>query len=227
MTSAKPNNSSNTKINIINIGESRDLNRISDDTIEYYISLADQTIDGELSEMYSMPLKKCPLGQWSLDADINEYNQIVELDSSCNLVPGDEIVIRDDSTGIEEQHVVNTIIDQNSLTTVGTIITDFSGSDVRVFRLAFPPPIPEISARLAASYIYDKFFSAQNSPNVSEYGLEQRKKAESRINDILNGKIIIRCQRRIGDQFGNAYLDDSYAHRDRGYNTSERNISNS
>lgn len=227
MTSAKPNNSSNTKINIINIGESRDLNRISDDTIEYYISLADQTIDGELSEMYSMPLKKCPLGQWSLDADINEYNQIVELDSSCNLVPGDEIVIRDDSTGIEEQHVVNTIIDQNSLTTVGAIITDFSGSNVRVFRLAFPPPIPEISARLAASYIYDKFFSAQNSPNVSEYGLEQRKKAESRINDILNGKIIIRCQRRIGDQFGNAYLDDSYAHRDRGYNTSERDISNS
>ena len=47
------------------------------------------------------------------------------------------------------------------------------------------------------------------------------------LNDILNGKTILKepCARRIGDRFGNAYLTDTYAVQDRGFNTSERNMS--
>lgn len=210
LTSAKPTGTLN-KVNIVNIGNSRDLNRIPNEMLEYYISIADQTIDGILSQMYQMPLKKCPNGQWDLDFPLSEYNQEIQLSDATNFVPGDEIIIRDDDTGIQEHHIVAIVVDQNTITTVSPIETNFEGEEVRVFRLTFPPPISEISARLAASYIYDKFFSAQGSPNVSEYGLEMRKKAENRLNDILNGRTTLRCQRRIGDMFGNSYLDSRMA----------------
>ncbi len=224
MTSARPDDSDN-KITLINIGEVRDINRIDDDTIYFYLQVGDQTIDGIVSQMYQMPLQKCINGQWDLDAPINEYNQLVEISDAVNIVRGDEIMIRDDDTGVEEQHIVNSVVDQNTITTVSPILSDFEGENTRVFRLQFPPPISEISARLATSYIYDKYFSAQNSPNISDYGLEMRKNATGKLNDILNGRIILRCQRRIGDMWGNPYLDDTYQHRDRGYDSTGRDQS--
>lgn len=226
LTSARPDTTS-TKINLINIGNVRDLNRIPNDTVEYFISTADNQIDGIMSQQYKTPLKKCVNGQWSLDADISEYNQIVELSDACNLVPGDEIVIRDDVTGVEEFHTISQVLDQYSVLTVDNIQTDFSGSEVRVVRLQFPPPVNQISARLAASYIYDKYFAAQNSPNVSDYGMTLRKEAFGSLNDILNGKTILKCQRRIGDRVGNPYLDSAYSHRTPvdGYNTADRDMS--
>ena len=226
LTSARPD-TTDQKINLINIGDVRDLNRVPNDVVEYYISTADGQIDGIISEMYHTPIKKCVHGSWPLEADISEYNQVVELTDATNLVPGDEVIIRDDSSGDEEHHIVDQVIDQYSFLTVENIDTNFSGSDVRVIRIAFPPTINQISARFAASFVYDKYFSAQSDPNTSDYGNTMRKVATNQLNDILNGKTILRepCTRRIGDRFGNGYLDDAYAHRDRGYSTTDRNMS--
>lgn len=225
LTSARPDTTF-TKIALVNIGNVRDLNRIPNEVVEFFISTADSQVDGILSQQYKTPLKKCANGQWELDADISEYNQIVELSDACNLVAGDEIVIRDES-GTEEYHTVSQVLDQYSVLTVDPIQTNFSGDNVRVVRLQFPPPVNQISARFAASYIYDKYFAAQNSPNVSEYGQSMREFAMGQINDILNGKVILKCQRRVGDRVGNPWLDSSYAHRTPvdGYNTSDRDMS--
>jgi hypothetical protein len=228
VTSSRPDQTED-KINLINIpGANPDnpvgVNRIPDDVVEFYISLADSRIDGSVSELYKTPLVKCAHGEWELDADISEYNQIVELGSTHNLNPGDELILRNEDTGDEEQHIVATIVDQNSVTTLDPILTTFEAG-VRVFRIAYPFPVNEISARFAAAFIYDKYFAAQSDPNVSEYGQEMRRIAMGRLNDILNGKIILYCQQRIGDRFGNPWLDDTYAHRDRGYNTAERDLS--
>ncbi len=224
LTSASPVNS-DRKINLNEIGAVRDLNRIPDDTVEYYIQIADTQIDGILTEMYKTPLQKCAHGQWDLDAALDEYNQIVETMDTTNLVAGDEIVIRDDDTGTEEFHVVKELLDQFRFITVDPILTLFTGDNVRVIRIAFPPPIPQTSARFAAAFIYDKYFAAQVSPDISNYGDKMRSVAIGQLNDILNGKIILGCQRRIGDRFGNAYLTDSYAHQDRGYNVNDRDMS--
>ncbi len=228
MTSARPD-ATGDKINLINIpGASTDpvgVNRIPNTVVEFYISLADNQIDGKLSQMYVTPLAKVAHGQWSLDADINEYNQILELSSAVNLVPGDQIIIRDDATGIEELHTILTVLDQNRVTTVDPIVTFFSGSTVRVFRLQFPPPINQCSARYAASFIYDKFFAAQSDPNMSEFGNELRNLAMGDLNDILNGRAILKGQQRIGDRFGNPWLDDLYALRDRGFDATSRDLS--
>lgn len=241
LTSARPNPVGGGQIDLINIGDERDFNRIPNDIVEYYISLGDNQIDGILSQQYVCPLRKCANGEWSLDAAIypegtapsgtdqsdgtTVSQQIVEVSTACNLVPGDEVLIRNDDTGDEESHIVNTILDQYRFTTVSAIETEFSGDNCRVIRIQYPPPINQISARYAASFIYDKYFAAQNDPNVSDYGKAMRSIAMGQINDILNGKVILKCQRRIGDRFGNPWLDDTYAHRDRGYDTSSRDMS--
>jgi hypothetical protein len=219
LTGARPE-TPGQQIELINIGNTRDLNRIPNDVVEYYISLGDNQIDGILSQMYYTPLVQCANGQWTLDTDINEYNQTIEISDASNLVPGDQIVIRDDDTGVEEHHIVESIVDQYSFTVMDPIGT-FSGNEVRVIRIQYPPPINQISARYAASFIYDKYFSAQNAPNVSDYGKTMRNIAMGQINDILNGRSVLKCQRRKGDLHGNPWIDSSYAHRElpQGYDT--------
>jgi hypothetical protein len=225
LTTARPNSAG--RIELINIGTYRDENLITDDIMDFFASTGDEQIDGALSQMYETPLKRCVSGQWNLDADIDVYNQVIEINDTAQITRGDMIIIRDDNTGIEELHVVNQVVDQNRILTVDPIENEFSGDEVRIMRLKFPPPVSQISARLAAAYIYDKYFASQNSPNISEYGKEMRRVAYGQLNDILNGRIILECQRRIGDLFGNSYLDDLYALRDRGFNSGERNLSNS
>lgn len=246
LTSSTPTASSTSRTKLIDIGNTRDTNRIPTTTVEYYINLADSQIDGILSQQYFTPFDKCAHGEWMLDEDLNAVAEAgtevagtdtsgapiitspntIEVSTAVNLIPGDEIVLHDDLTGDEEILIVATIVDQNTFTTTTDIEGIFlADSGVRVIRLRFSPPLNQISARYAASFIYDKYFAAQAQPNVSDYGKEMRTVAMGQLNDILNGKILIKCARRRGDMFGNAYLDDSYAHRDRGYNTSERDMS--
>lgn len=234
LTSARPT-SDTQKIKLINVGDVRDTNRIANDVVEFYISLADSQIDGILTEMYEVPLKKCAHGEWRLEVDLESAHnsgtdQVVEITNATNLVPGDEIILHNGVTADEEHHVVKEVLDQYSFTLYDHTDSFFSAATTRVIRIAFPPPINQISARYACSFIYDKYFSAQNSPNVSDYGKELRKIAMQQLNDILNGRVILRepCTRRIGDRFGNAYLDSGYSLYSGvgGFQVQDRNMSN-
>jgi len=246
LTSATPDTSATERVKLVNIGNTRNLNLVPNDTVEFYITLADSQIDGILTQMYFTPFDKCAHGEWNLDEDINPdlvaettvpstgtdgsttetSATTVVVDSACNLVPGDEVLIHDNSSGDAELHIVATLVDQNTFTTEDEIVGIFlAANGVRVIRQRFPPPLNQISARMAASFIYDKFFAAQAQPNTSDYGKEMRRIAMGQMNDILNGKIIMKCGKRRGDLFGNPWITDSYAHQDRGYNTNERNMS--
>lgn len=246
LTSSTPLAPSTSRVKLIDIGNTRDTNRVPDATVEYYINLADSQIDGILSQQYFTPFDKCAHGEWLLDEDLNAVaeagtdaggtgtdgsvvttdSNVIEVSTACNLIPGDEIILHDDLTGEEEVLIVATIVDQNTFTTTTDIEGIFlADSGVRIIRLRFPPPLNQISARYAVSFIYDKYFAAQAQPNISDYGKEMRVVAMGQLNDILNGKILVKCARRRGDMFGNPWLTDSYAHQDRGYNSSERNMS--
>ncbi len=248
MTSSTPNASSTSRTRLIDIGNTRDTNRVPDATVEYYINLADSQIDGVLSQQYFTPFDKCAHGEWVLDEDLNAVAEagtdtggtgtdgvvtatdgnVIEVSTAVNLVPGDEVVLHDDLTGEEEVLIVLAIVDQNTFTTTTDVEGIFlADSGVRIIRLRFPPPLNQISARYAASFIYDKYFAAQAQPNTSDYGKEMRTVAMGQLNDVLNGRIIIKCARRRGDIFGNPWLDSSYTHREPngGYNSSERDMS--
>lgn len=248
LTSANPTNTTSGLSKLININNTRDLNRIPNATVEYYISTSDSQIDGILTQQYYTPFKKCANGQWNLDENINvpvtsssgsptdssgdsgstlPPNTVV-IDSSINLVPGDEIVIHNDLTGEEEFATVATIVDQYTFTVTADLEGIFLATDgVRIIRNQFPPPLNQISARLAASAIYDKYFAAQADPNRSDYGKELRIMAIGALNDILAGKIHLKCARRRGDIFGNPWIDSSHSLNDQpfGFNSTERSMS--
>ena len=57
--------------------------------------------------------------------------------------------------------------------------------------LEFPDPIPLIAARMACSYVLDRLFSAEQSPDVSQYGKTQRNLARNAVDDLLHGEILL------------------------------------
>jgi len=71
-------------------------------------------------------------------------------------------------------------------------------------------PIRFISARKAAATLYDKYFASESSPNVSKFGEYLRGLADTDINNILNGTIILHGQHRIGRRFYNGNTADQY-----------------
>lgn len=71
---------------------------------------------------------------------------------------------------LEERHVVESRLDEFSILTVSPVANNFVKEETRLFRVSYPEPINQISARFAVGYIYDKYFAAQNDPNVSQFG---------------------------------------------------------
>ena len=245
MTTAKPDGTLG-RVPLTQIGRTRDPNSIPTEIVLQYLEIADQEIDSVLSQQYYTPFTKCSYGQWYLESDIpgdagdgggsgsdgttsTSHNQVTIGDTSV-LIEGDVLIIHNDITGEEETVIVATKVDQYSFMVTADIHTTFLASDgVRVIRSSFPPPLTWISARLAAANIYDKYFSAQSAPNVSEYGDKLREMAYDAIDDILNGKTIVKCGKRKGDHLASPYLDSSYTHRRPldGYSTQDRTKSRS
>jgi len=192
---------------LVNIGRQLDNNLVTSDIINYYIQLADQEIDGSLSQLYETPFCETANFETSLYSAIDEYNDSIVIERPCPLSSGDIILLKFGST--EERHEIDEVLTPSTFSTVDMIQYAFP-VDTRLLRLAYPPPIRFVSARLASANIYDKYFSAESSPNVSEFGNKLRDLALSNINDILGGTIILHGQQRIGRRFYNPNLVEQY-----------------
>ena len=194
--------------NLVNVGRVLDNNLVTSSIISYYIQLADQEIDGGLSQLYKTPFCETVDFETNLFSAIDEYNNILVLERPCPLSVSDIILLRFVDT--EERHEIETIITPSTFETVD-MIQYFFPADSRILRVVYPSPIRFISARLAAANIYDKYFSAESSPNISSFGDKLRELANEKINDILNGSIILHGQQRIGRRFYNPNLVEQYS----------------
>jgi hypothetical protein len=195
--------------NLINVGNTLDKNLITTDIINYYIQNADSEIDGNLSQIYTTPFCEKVDFETELYANIDpSNNDYIILEQYCPLAAGDIIILKSGDEN-EERHEINSVIGGDTFEVVGDIQYAFEAG-TRVLRVAYPPPIRFISARLASANIYDKYFSAESSPSTSEYGERIRGLANDRINDILNGTIILHGQHRIGRRFYNPNLVEQY-----------------
>jgi len=191
----------------MNIGNTLDKNLVSSDNIDYYIQLADSEIDAALSQLYVTPFcEKCDF-ETVLYSSIDEYNPYIVLERTCPLAAGDNIILTDEVH--EERRQIDLVIDGTTFSTVSPIQYFFL-EDTRILRVTYPPPIRFISARLASANIYDKYFSSESSPNTSNFGNQLRELAQGRLNDILNGSIILHGHMRIGRRFYNPNLVDQY-----------------
>ena len=77
---------------------------------------------------------------------------------------------------------------------------DFSQNPV-TFTERFPHPITLINARLTAANIYDRIIMAQQEPNISEWGSNQRSLAFDDLRQIQVGAVDLKGQRKTGMHF--------------------------
>jgi hypothetical protein len=84
---------------------------------------------------------------------------------------------------------------------------DYSATNI-TFAELYPPPIVLINARLAAANIYDHIMMAQQTPNVSEWGKNQRALAFDDLKEIQTGAIQLKGQELIGLRFVRMELFD-------------------
>ena len=198
--------------NLINVGNTLDKNQVTTDNINYYIQNASSEIDGILSELYSAPF--CERVDFetelyaSIDPDPSTNVNYIVLEKYCPLAAGDIFILTDGTN--EERHEIAEVLGGDTFSTVSEIQYAFLVG-TRLLRVAYPPPIRFISARLASANIYDKYFSSESSPNTSDYGEKIRGLAYDRLNEILSGIIILHGQHRIGRRFYNPNLVDQYA----------------
>ena len=130
------------------------------------------------------------------------------LDKVLPITAGDQIIIADGD--IQERHTIQEIISEATYSTEDDIQYDFP-VDSRVVRITYPPPLRWVSARLSAANIYDKYFSAEVSPNNSSFGNMLRDIAQADLQSILNGITILHGHLRIGRRFWNSNLADQYS----------------
>ncbi len=199
----------NTYGDLLKVGNTLDKNLVTTDNISYYIQLADSEIDAALSQLYKTPFcEKCDF-ETELYSDLDpSNNNYIVLERYCPLAAGDIVLLTDGTN--EERHVISEVIGGDTFETTTDIQYSFT-SGTRILRVSYPPPLRFISARLASANIYDKYFSSESSPNTSDYGNQLRDLANGKLNDILNGSIILHGYMRIGRRFFNPNLVDQYA----------------
>jgi len=196
-------------VDLINIGRILDKNLVTEDIVNSYIRYADSQINGRISSLYKVPMCETADFEGALFSPVTDDSSgsIIVLDETCPLSVGDIIILSEDTN--QEKHIIEEIISEDTFKTEDFVSFGF-GVGARVLRVKFPDPLIIMSARLAAANIYDKYFSAESSPNTSEFGKELRELAFEDINKVLRGVIIFHGQHRIGRRFYNSNLVDQY-----------------
>lgn len=198
-----------TLSDLLNVGNVLDKNLITTSNVDYYIQLADSEIDGILSQLYSTPFCEKVNFETELYSNLDpSNNNYIVLERYCPLAVGDIVIITDGTN--QERHEISEVIRGDTFETATDIQYSFKAGS-RILRVEYPPPIRFISARLASANIYDKYFSAEVSPGVSSFGETVRNLAYDRLNEVLNGTIVLHGQHRIGRRFFNPNLVDQYS----------------
>ncbi|NJL70433.1 MAG: hypothetical protein HC888_01885 [Candidatus Competibacteraceae bacterium] len=206
MTSATA--TGHSKQNLLRIGKVRDRSVIPDDIVEQYIQWAGQEIDGHLSTLYQMPVREHVDFEEYLFADIDDYNSYIVFENPCPLAIGDTVLLIEG--GLEDRHIISNIVGDNVFETEDPIQYQYTEGSTRVVRVKYPDPIAWIACRLAAANLFDKYFMAEASAEISNYGKLLRKQARQKLNDILNGRTILRGVRRVGRRLYDPTIDDQY-----------------
>jgi hypothetical protein len=206
----------NIKIGNQNLGTpvpgAPELNRdhIDAGQLSKYIRFATQEIDGRLKAYYVCPLRKVNIFQTDVMESITSGDDVeIHAYSASNFINGQTVRI---NNGIAmETAIVKDTIDDNALV-LNKVVNDYDifDGDITISIISFPEPISIIAARLAVSYAFDPLFSAEQSPDTSQYGIEQRKLAINSIDSILTGAILLFGQDHTGKRFVRGSVHDAY-----------------
>lgn len=179
-----------------------------DDAI-YFIKFATQEVDSRLRAFYSCPLRRIKVFETDILNTISpSTNTSITVHDSGIFIKGQ--LVRLQSKYEYEEAIITDIPNMKTLT-VDKVSNSYTiGENNIISILQFPDPIPSITTRFAISYAFDKLFSSEQAPNVSEYGKEQRKLAINDLDNILSGTILLFGQEHTGKRFVRGSLFDAY-----------------
>jgi hypothetical protein len=211
LTAGSPNPGPLGTIPVTSIGKSV-TDTVPDSDIQQYIRWADENIDATISSIYDIPLRRVNRGTFRLAMDVTAGDSALVLEDATKFIEGDVVLIRNDSTSQQLTVVSFLPVSPDTTMQVTPVVTSsYLAADAKVERIRYPDPIPKCSARLAASYLYDKHFSAQVEANQSEFGKVLRKLAYEDLNAVLSGAIrllIPDANIYVGRRFYNHALGD-------------------
>jgi hypothetical protein len=214
-------------INITEIGNTLSAT-VTDDQIAQYGRWADEQIDADLSTIYRVPLKRVNKGTFRLALDATVGDTMLTMEDASRFTAGDTIVIRqgvleEEGLVVPQPECVPEVSpapppnfaqppDSRKLCLWLPITNSYDLNLARIDRIRFPDPIPKISARIAAAFIYDRHFAAQVEGNQSDFGKALRAEAKQQLNLILTGvtKLLIAdANEFVGRRYYNQALDDA------------------
>jgi hypothetical protein len=181
--------------------------QLSTDDIIEFIKLAQQEINARLRPMYVCPLRRVKIHETGVLNNVSTGTTIkISVNDTGQFAKGQLIRLQSKS---DYEEVTITSIPNLSQMIVDKVISLYD-SESLVSILEFPDPIPLTTARLAASYAYDRLFSAEQAPDVSNYGQEQRKRSMFSIDSILTGTVILMGQEHVTKRFARMSIFDSF-----------------
>jgi len=184
---------------------------VTDDQMYQFQRWADENLDASISSIYTVPLKRVNRGSYALAADITAGDTSAVLQDTTRFTIGDVVLVRDTVSGEHQQLTVSATPNVHTLTFSAPVILSYSLLTTNVERIRYPEPIPKMSARLAAAYLYDKHFAAQVQGNESDYGKYLRNLVYQDLNSILAGTIRLMIPDAglyVGRRYYNPALDD-------------------
>lgn len=191
-------------------GTGSNRSNISISDCQRYIAFADSQVDSRLKPFYVTPLRRIKSTETMVLNDITHgTNVTIDLEDSGAFIKFNVVRIQDNYT-METSNVT----DITSLTTIklDRVVNDYSTTNnLRISIIKYPDPIPLISARLAASFIYDRLYTASNDPDISNYGKSQRSLATFAMDDILRGVMLLPGQDQTGRRFIRTSLLDKWS----------------
>lgn len=185
---------------------------VTNSQIFQYIKWADENIDASISSIYQTPLTRINRGSYDIAIDVTAGDTQVILADATRFTEGDVVMIRDRSAGQRQTLTIATVPDENTITFTVPITLSYTALTTKLERIRYPDPIPKMSARLAASYLYDKHFAAQQDGNESNYGQHLRDLVYQDMNGVLAGTIkldIPDAGLYTGRRYYNSGLDDA------------------
>lgn len=177
-----------------------------------YLNLATQYIDSRLRQIYVCPLKRIKSFEMTLTEDAAINNNYINVYDAGHFNIDSSIKISDDISG--ENYTVNAIFD-NDLHKIG-ITPNLTRNYILinnplVYLIEYPDPIPLITAQVAIGMMFDKLFTAGQSPDVSSFGKTSRSQAANALDDILTGVIRLEGQEHTGRRFHRMSIRDTHS----------------
>ena len=185
---------------------------IDNRTAQLLINFSSQEIDARLSAIYVVPLKRVKTHEEDLTSDCKSGDKVVYVGDNGAYRAGCLVRIGD-NTGSEVNEVdllPDEVASIDTVALVKPVTRNFTrGGNSIMSLVAFPDPIPLACARMAVAAIIDKMFVAEQDPDVSNYGKNQRTLASAALDEVMAGTIRLHGQEFVGRRFVRTQLRDT------------------